>query len=83
MICCRRRRSGGRHRRSRRDERFAVSASVTGSPGTTASLAAGISKDKKLACDGMVFLGESADMLRLLSMGLVVAGIVGLQLSHT
>lgn len=32
---------------------------------------------------GMVFLGESADALRLVSMGLVVVGVVGLQLSHT
>lgn len=31
---------------------------------------------------GMVFLGESVDALRLVSMALVVAGIVGLQLSH-
>lgn len=31
---------------------------------------------------GMVFLGEPVDAMRLVSMGLVVAGIVGLQLSH-
>lgn len=31
---------------------------------------------------GMAFLGESVDALRLASMALVVAGIVGLQLSH-
>lgn len=31
---------------------------------------------------GMVFLAEPVDAMRLVSMGLVVAGIVGLQLSH-
>ncbi len=31
---------------------------------------------------GLVFLGESADPLRLASITLVVVGIVGLQLSH-